>query len=189
MLFLLLLQLSMIILWYPQSHALAKNQACAEKNQICTDRAVRQLTSIFSNATTIANDDTDNDDDSFISDSSLNAVNSFLNSTGKRSDFCFGKSDLIQNTIKLFNLNQSKGHRVWLILFLSFLFFLFVFWSSTFRISKYKFYTWSILSHLYNFGVCWNSELYHNYGILSIWDLPEIRYAYRESTLFLYFFL
>ena len=45
------------------------------------------------------------------------------------------------------------------------------FWFSSFQISKSKFYTWSILSHIYNLGVCWNSELCHKYGILSMWDL------------------
>ena len=75
-------------------HALTKNQICAEKNLARTERAVRLLASVISNNTVHDDGVNDDDDDSINSDSSLNAIASFLCGSGKRSDFRFGRDKI-----------------------------------------------------------------------------------------------
>ena len=75
-------------------HALTKNQIRAEKNLARTERAVRQLASVISNNTAHDDDVNDDDDDSINSDSSLNAIASFLRGSGKRSDFRKGRDKI-----------------------------------------------------------------------------------------------
>ena len=66
-------------------HALTKNVSRI-------DGAVRQLASVLLN--TQHDNVDDDDDDSINSDSSLNAIASFLRGSGKRSDFCNGRDKI-----------------------------------------------------------------------------------------------
>ena len=65
-------------------HALTKNVSRI-------DGAVRQLVSVVSNT---QHDHVDDDDDSINSDSSLNAIASFLRGSGKRLDFRNGRDEI-----------------------------------------------------------------------------------------------